>query len=224
MRSTTTLLATILAGADSPWPEADAPTEHDFLEAATLHGVTPLIAREFARQSHNYPPSLQGAVRREAGKAAAYTLFRERELMRILDCLATHNHVGLGEEIEALELGDADCETLALLPTLRGGPEVIEQARGLGGAATERATQRLADTYAALIPRMKGRAWSGTSTTCTGSWRARKRSHTSSRMASFPPRRLRFPRWGRMPVARATFTGCSSRACIAPPIMPVTRS
>ena len=72
---------------------------------------------------------------------------------RILDCLATHDHVGLGEEIEALELGDADRETLALLPTLRGGPEVIEQARGLGGAATERATQRLADTYAALSAR-----------------------------------------------------------------------
>jgi ATP phosphoribosyltransferase regulatory subunit len=72
---------------------------------------------------------------------------------RILDYLATHDHVGLWEEIEALELGDADRETLARLPTLRGGPEVIEQARGLGGAATERATQRLADTYAALSAR-----------------------------------------------------------------------
>src|SRR4051812_49354094 len=72
---------------------------------------------------------------------------------RVLSCLATHDHVGLGEEIEALELGDADCETLARLPTLRGGPEVIEQARGLGGAATERATQRLANTYAALSAR-----------------------------------------------------------------------
>ena len=88
MTSTTRLLATILAGGDSPWPAAGGPTEHDFLEAATLHGVTTLIAREVGRRSHNYPPSLQGAVRREAGKAAAYTLLRERELMRILDCLA----------------------------------------------------------------------------------------------------------------------------------------
>ncbi len=64
---------------------------------------------------------------------------------RILDYLATHDHVGLEEEVEALELGDADRETLARLPTLRGGPEVLEQARGLGGDATERATQRLAD-------------------------------------------------------------------------------
>lgn len=88
MTSTTRLLATILAGGDSPWPAAGGPTEHDFLEAATLHGVTTLIAREVGRRSHNYPTSLQGAVRREAGKVAAYTLFRERELMRILDCLA----------------------------------------------------------------------------------------------------------------------------------------
>ena len=33
---------------------------------------------------------------------------------------------------------------------------MIEQARGLGGAATERATQRLADTYAALSARGVG--------------------------------------------------------------------
>ena len=86
--STTTLLATILAGGDTPWPAAGGPTELDFLEAAAHHGVTPLIAREVGRRSDNYPPSLQGAVRREAGKAAAYTLFRERELTRILDRLA----------------------------------------------------------------------------------------------------------------------------------------
>jgi lipopolysaccharide/colanic/teichoic acid biosynthesis glycosyltransferase len=88
MTSSTTLLATILAGGDSRWPSAGGPTEHDFLEAATQHGVAPLIARELGRRSHNYPRSLEGAVRREAGKAAAYTLLRERELMRILDRLA----------------------------------------------------------------------------------------------------------------------------------------
>ena len=66
MTSTTRLLATILAGDDTPWPAAGGPTETEFLEAATLHGVTTLIAREVGRRSHNYPPSLQGAVRREA--------------------------------------------------------------------------------------------------------------------------------------------------------------
>jgi ATP phosphoribosyltransferase regulatory subunit len=72
---------------------------------------------------------------------------------RILDCLATHDHVGLEAEVAALDIGDAERETLIRLPTLRGGPEVLDLARGLGGEATERATSRLAETYAALRER-----------------------------------------------------------------------
>jgi ATP phosphoribosyltransferase regulatory subunit len=72
---------------------------------------------------------------------------------RILDCLASHDHVGLEAEVAALDLDGGDRETLTRLPTLRGGPEVLETARGLGGAATERATSRLAETYAMLADR-----------------------------------------------------------------------
>ena len=72
---------------------------------------------------------------------------------RILDCLATHDHVGLEAEVAALDIGETERETLIRLPTLRGGPEVLDLARGLGGDATERATRRLSETYAALRER-----------------------------------------------------------------------
>ena len=72
---------------------------------------------------------------------------------RILDCLATHDHVGLEAEVAALDIGEAERETLIRLPTLRGGPEVLDLARGLGGDATERATRRLSETYEALRER-----------------------------------------------------------------------
>jgi ATP phosphoribosyltransferase regulatory subunit len=62
---------------------------------------------------------------------------------RILGCLATHDHVGLEAEVGGLDLGAHERELLTQLPTLRGGPEVLERARGLGGVATERATSRL---------------------------------------------------------------------------------
>ncbi len=72
---------------------------------------------------------------------------------RLLDCLASHDLVGLEAEVVRLELSDQERETLRLIPGLRGGPEVIEQARALGGVATERATSRLADTFEALRSR-----------------------------------------------------------------------
>ena len=68
----------------------------------------------------------------------------------ILELLATHDLVGLEREVGSLGLGDAECETLLRLPNLRGGSEVLETAKELGGVAVERATQRLAATYAAL--------------------------------------------------------------------------
>ena len=72
----------------------------------------------------------------------------------ILDRLAGHDLVGLEAEVAALRgIGDAERETLLKLPTMRGGAEVLEQAHELGGAAVERATQRLASTYEALAAR-----------------------------------------------------------------------
>jgi ATP phosphoribosyltransferase regulatory subunit len=50
-------------------------------------------------------------------------------------------------------VGATERETLLRLPALRGGPEMLEEARDLGGTAVERATQRLADTHRALAAR-----------------------------------------------------------------------
>ena len=71
----------------------------------------------------------------------------------MLGLLATHDLVGLEAEVDSLDLGAGERETLLRLPNLRGGAEVLEEARDLGGAAVERATQRLAATYAALSDR-----------------------------------------------------------------------
>lgn len=72
---------------------------------------------------------------------------------RILDCLARHDHVGLEAEVAALDLGDGERAVLNRIPMLRGGEEVLAEARGLAGGVTERATARLAETYAALAER-----------------------------------------------------------------------
>jgi ATP phosphoribosyltransferase regulatory subunit len=72
---------------------------------------------------------------------------------RILDCLARHDHVGLETEVAALDLGAPEREVLTRVPMLRGGAEVLDEARGLLGEVTERATARLAETYAALADR-----------------------------------------------------------------------
>jgi ATP phosphoribosyltransferase regulatory subunit len=71
----------------------------------------------------------------------------------ILETLARHDLVGLEREIEQLGLGPREHETLLRLPSLRGGPDVLDEARELGGVAVERATERLATTYEALADR-----------------------------------------------------------------------
>jgi ATP phosphoribosyltransferase regulatory subunit len=71
----------------------------------------------------------------------------------ILAILAAHDLVGLEAEVERLQIGDDARETLLRLPELRGGPNVLDEARELGGRAVERATQRLASTYDALAAR-----------------------------------------------------------------------
>jgi ATP phosphoribosyltransferase regulatory subunit len=72
----------------------------------------------------------------------------------ILDRLAEHNLVGLEMAVDAVDGLDAHGrETLLRLPGMRGGAEVLEQARELGGAAVERAAQRLQQTYDLLVER-----------------------------------------------------------------------
>ncbi|HEY0316713.1 MAG TPA: ATP phosphoribosyltransferase regulatory subunit [Solirubrobacterales bacterium] len=72
----------------------------------------------------------------------------------VLARLATHDLVGLERELSVVEgIGDEQVETCVTLSQLRGGSEVLERARGLGGAAVERATARLQKTYDAIAER-----------------------------------------------------------------------
>ena len=68
---------------------------------------------------------------------------------RLLERLAAHDLVGLEQELAVTDLGAVERETLARVPGLRGGAEVLEEARRLGSAA-ERATSRLVSTFEAL--------------------------------------------------------------------------
>jgi len=70
----------------------------------------------------------------------------------ILARLATHDLVGLEAELSEV-VDDRDCETCVALSQLRGGREVLEEARAMGGPAVERATARIGETYEALAAR-----------------------------------------------------------------------
>jgi ATP phosphoribosyltransferase regulatory subunit len=65
----------------------------------------------------------------------------------ILACLATHDLVGLEAELAQAGIETAQVETCVALTQLRGGSEVLEKARSLGGSTVERATARLQETY-----------------------------------------------------------------------------
>ncbi len=70
---------------------------------------------------------------------------------RILDRLAAHDLVAIEAEAgELAGLGEAERGLIVQLCSLRGGAEVLETARRIGGEAVERATSRLAETYAGL--------------------------------------------------------------------------
>jgi ATP phosphoribosyltransferase regulatory subunit len=78
----------------------------------------------------------------------------EEARTRILDRLSTHDLVGLEEEVDTVEGLTADGrETLLRLPGMRGGAEVLDQARELGGTAVERAAEGLQATYDELDKR-----------------------------------------------------------------------
>ncbi|MDQ3758629.1 MAG: ATP phosphoribosyltransferase regulatory subunit, partial [Actinomycetota bacterium] len=93
------------------------------------------------------------------GDAALYRQLLEElgvgdeDRSRLLALLAAHDHVGLDMEIRALDLGVNDRELLMRVPMLRGGPEVLEEARELGGEAMGRALERLSGTYEAAVAR-----------------------------------------------------------------------
>lgn len=73
---------------------------------------------------------------------------------RILDRLAAHDLVAI--EAEAGELAGLGADERALiveLSGLRGGADVLETARALGGGAVERAGGRLAAVYEGLVER-----------------------------------------------------------------------
>jgi ATP phosphoribosyltransferase regulatory subunit len=69
----------------------------------------------------------------------------------VLSRLATHDLVGLEAELAAVpELGEELIATCVALAQMRGGREVLDAARGLGGAAVERATAQMQATFDAL--------------------------------------------------------------------------
>lgn len=73
---------------------------------------------------------------------------------RVLRRLATHDLVGLEAALAEVDgIGEEQAATCLALSQLRGGREVLERARGLGGDAVERATARIGETYEALEAR-----------------------------------------------------------------------
>jgi ATP phosphoribosyltransferase regulatory subunit len=72
----------------------------------------------------------------------------------ILERLAMHDIVGLEAELAGVRgLGDDQIATCVALSQMRGGREVLEEARGLGGAAVERAMLQMQMTFDALEQR-----------------------------------------------------------------------
>ncbi|HEX2095897.1 MAG TPA: ATP phosphoribosyltransferase regulatory subunit, partial [Solirubrobacterales bacterium] len=72
----------------------------------------------------------------------------------VLRRLAAHDLVGLEAALAEVEgIGAEQAATCLALSQMRGGREVLERARGLGGAAVERATARIGETYEALEAR-----------------------------------------------------------------------
>jgi ATP phosphoribosyltransferase regulatory subunit len=73
---------------------------------------------------------------------------------RILDRLAAHDLVAIEAEAgELAGIGEAERALIVELSSLRGGADVLERARAIGGEAVERASGRLAGTYRELVER-----------------------------------------------------------------------
>src|SRR6476646_9504016 len=68
----------------------------------------------------------------------------------VLASLAAHDLVGLEAKLSEAGIGAERVESCVALTQLRGGSEVLDAARGLGGAAIERAIERISETYEEL--------------------------------------------------------------------------
>ena len=72
----------------------------------------------------------------------------------VLGRLAAHDLVGLEVELSEVKgIGEEQVQTCVALSQLRGGREVLDRARELGGDAVERATARIQGTFEALEAR-----------------------------------------------------------------------
>jgi ATP phosphoribosyltransferase regulatory subunit len=71
----------------------------------------------------------------------------------LLARLAAHDLVGLEVELSEVGIGDERAAACVALSQLRGGAEVLDRAREIGGEAVERAAARLEETYTALDAR-----------------------------------------------------------------------
>jgi ATP phosphoribosyltransferase regulatory subunit len=80
----------------------------------------------------------------------------EKARERALERLAAHDLVGLEAELEEAEVSAEQIATCLALSQLRGGAEVLEQARGYGAEAAARAADRLEDVSQALGSRTGG--------------------------------------------------------------------
>jgi ATP phosphoribosyltransferase regulatory subunit len=72
---------------------------------------------------------------------------------RLLELLATRDLVGLERATAELDLAPDRQRVLTAIPGMRGGPEVLDRARELGGDAVARAVARLAETYGGIEKR-----------------------------------------------------------------------
>ncbi len=71
----------------------------------------------------------------------------------VLSRLAAHDLVGLEVELARAGIDAKHVDTCVALSQLRGGREVLDEARKLGGDAVERATARIGETFEALEER-----------------------------------------------------------------------
>jgi ATP phosphoribosyltransferase regulatory subunit len=77
----------------------------------------------------------------------------EDDRARVVGALAERDLVGLEAELEGIGLSAAERGLLRAIPGLRGGPEVLDRARDLGGDAVARAVARIAETYEGIANR-----------------------------------------------------------------------
>ena len=98
----------------------------------------------------------------------------------ILTRLEMHDLVGVEEELKRAGIGDEQVATCVALSQLRGGREVLERAREIGGDAVERAIARLGETFEALEGAASPVACSSTSACCATSATTAARSSRST--------------------------------------------